>query len=584
LNKAKLTPRKPLKPPAPSPIALLLRKLLAAAEANWQYLLAAGIFLLFCLKVTPESRDDSHFYRMVLAFLLLLLLSLRFHFHRKGLSFSWPWGNDLQDLTGWKQKTYFTALLILSIFGTFNYYQFDKTVFGGVGDYADATYYYINSKYFNELGYFDLYPAMLVADSEGPGRLTHIDRYRDLYTYEKVGRAEAFREADRIKGKFSTIRWNRFRQDVDYLVEKNIAGGWSYFFIDHGYNPPPTWTLTGGTLSRLCPVESLKTITLIDLILVALLFALVAKAFGMEVMLFALLFFLTTFSGRWPILGQSILRFDWLVALLATPCLLKMKRFGWAGAFLMYSTLNRIFPAIFFFPILIWMAVEAYRSRQIPNSFKHLAAGSAIAFALLVGLTLIFVGPGSFADAQKNILMHGSAKSFSSHRVGLGDALVFRFETTRSQMEAHGDISGKSEQLEALTPFLYGFGFLSLAFIAFYLIRVRKVPLHETLVLSILPLFILTNPQINYYNLRLLLIFWHAADLSRPRNQIGILLLFGIELISQYTKVIGFERYTTTGVTSLGLGLYLLIMVAFWTADIVRSFPKKPKDAPLPVE
>ena len=44
-------------------------------------------------------------------------------------------------------------------------------------------HYYIGAKYFNELGYHDIYEQTLVADREGPGRLSHIENIRSLTNY-----------------------------------------------------------------------------------------------------------------------------------------------------------------------------------------------------------------------------------------------------------------------------------------------------------------------------------------------------------------------------------------------------------------
>jgi len=526
-------------------------------------------FLIIFLQVPHISRDDSHYFRMVLAMICLPALCVYYHFKNKAPHFSWTSGIS-KKATNPIARYYFIFLTILSLGGIFNYYQFDKSVFTGVGDYADVTYYYINSKYFEELGYFNLYPAMLIADEETGKSLHYVEVYRDLTHYKKVPRSHAFAETEKIKSRFTPKRWEEFRHDISFLVSKNIAGGWKYFFIDHGYNPPPTWTLIGGALSKITPVEHLKWITSIDLILIIIVMVVIAKTFSMEAMIISLLFFVTTFSGRWPILSHALLRFDWLSALVIAVAMLKTKRHGIAGALMTYAALNRIFPAIFFFPYIVWAGFDILRNKTLSQDQRRFIIGSAAMFSFLVVGALIFVGPSSFVESMTNLSMHASSESYSSHRVGLGDALVYRGETTRREMNQHGGITGKSEQLGEIMSSLKIAGLLSLVLIILY---IRRVPLkaYQYIHLSMLPLFILTNPQINYYNVRLLLILTHVDGIDKTKNKIGLLLLFAIEMVTQYTKTLGVARYATTTTTSIGLVIYFITMIGFYTYEAIQS-------------
>ncbi|HUH01861.1 MAG TPA: hypothetical protein VML75_07680, partial [Kofleriaceae bacterium] len=110
-----------------------------------------------------------------------------------------------------------TALVSGSVFGAANYYRFEAAQLTEVRDHYDVTYYYLNSKYFAELGYFELYPAMLIADAEGERQLRKVDEYRDLHTYDVVPRARATEQAARIRARFSPARWTAFRADVAAL-------------------------------------------------------------------------------------------------------------------------------------------------------------------------------------------------------------------------------------------------------------------------------------------------------------------------------------------------------------------------------
>lgn len=532
------------------------------AHAVWLLLLAG--FVGFLLVHPPISRMESHAGRLVLAAVAIGLLIAAWRLRRAGADLEWPWRTGAAGRHLLATRLLFAGWIGAAGYGVFNYYQFDRQVVGTVGDYADATYYYLNSKYFDELGYTELYRAMLIADDEGPRRFARIPRYRDLVGYEKeLPRATAIAASAEVKARFSAARWDAFKGDLEFITSHQPTGGWRYFFIDHGYNPPPPWTLVGGSLSRATPVEHLKRITAVDMALVAALFVAIGLVLGWPTLLAALLFFTVTFSGRWPILGQSILRFDWLVALVSAVLALKKQRHGVAGGLLTYAALTRVFPAIFAFPYVVVMLRDVVRARAraraVPREHKRFIAGAAIVAVLLGGGALVQQGPESYRDAAVNLKMHGSPESFSSHRVGLGDVLLYRGEWTRADMNERGGIEGKRDALWELDPFLKACGVLALLFVGWLVWRSRE-PIHRLLWLGIYPLFVLTNPQVNYYNLRLLLVLWHMERWHERRHQLGLAWLFAIEIATQAIMVLGATRYTVTATTSIGLALYLAVL------------------------
>ena len=82
----------------------------------------------------------------------------------------------------------------------------------------DTYHYYIGAKYFEELGYKDLYNATAVADAESgyhdPRRQRLI---RNLTTNELEPVETVFRHAEQYKNLFTEDRWREFRHDVDYF-------------------------------------------------------------------------------------------------------------------------------------------------------------------------------------------------------------------------------------------------------------------------------------------------------------------------------------------------------------------------------
>ena len=552
--------------------------------ANAPYPAALAVTLFYCIQKQPIPFDASHGYALAISLLgvVLVVAAAVVGKRRDSMRFPWRRGNVGRGVA---EKTVFTVLACACLFGAFNYYKFNPASFTGVNDYMDVTYYYTNSKYFDELGHYDLYSAILIADQEGPKRLRRIQRFRDLHTYQFTTRKAELTQ-DRIaeiKGQFTPERWEEFKADVNFLTQH--YHNWDYLLSDRGYNPPPTWTVVGSILSRSTSIEKMKLITMVDFILIAATFVLIGWAYGTWVVLFAFLWFVSTFSGRWPILGQALLRFDWLAALVMSVCFLKLCRPVAAGALMAYSAASRVFPAIFFFPVVVAAAADSLRHRRIGSDCLRFFVAAAVVGAGLGGTALIRYGPAACRESLENLALH--SRSFSSHRVGLGSVLVYRGETTMAEYNAVGGARAKEKMVQAWMPILLMIGVAALAFVAAYIIRTGH-PVHELILLAAIPLFCVTNAQTNYYNLRLVLVMTHAADLRLWRNRIGLIALFLVETATQYTMLHATPRYTVTSVASIGMAAYFSIQMAFMAYEMLYPNVSPPEaigspDATRPV-
>ncbi|HUT78850.1 MAG TPA: hypothetical protein VM285_14230 [Polyangia bacterium] len=532
----------------------------------------AGAAIWLCASFgEPIAKDESHEWRMWIAGAGAALLLLRL---------LQPLAKGLFGKIA--IRAWLAALLSLCVFGAFNYYNFDREEAQGIGDGTDIAYYYLNTKYLQELGYFRLYAAMITADKEHEDRhASRLKRYRDLRDYQvKPVRVALEHGAEIREQRFTPERWEQFKHDVDwFLAFPHFRSLRDYFFADHGYNPPPTWAVPGLALAASVPVERAKWLTLADVVLVLAALAAVAWAFGPEVALWVLLFFVCTFSGRWPMLGQTFLRYDWSSALVIGVCLLKKGKWAMAGAALSYAALNRIFPAIFFFPWLVAALAEWWRTRRIPARHLRLAAGAAVvAVALAAGAVGLF-GTEIISESAENLSMHNA--SYSSHRVGLADLMVWNGELTPEEINADGGMRAKEREVQATRNLRLGIGLVTLVWIGLYIVRARP-PLHELIQLAAIPLFCVTTPQINYYNLRMILVLWHGAHLDRSWfHRLGLATLLLVEAATQWSHVQGNARFATTAITSWGLAIYFGV-VLLWTGwQVAQSYRRAPA-APLP--
>ncbi len=455
--------------------------------------------------------------------------------------------------------SYYLAVCLTAGLGLMNYFGFDLKNVTTERNYDDVTYYYLNSKYFDELGYTNLYAAMLIADSERDHRFKGIRTFRDLTDYEMLPAGRAFEMKDAIKGRFTAARWNRFCDDLAFIAARWRGGDWHYLFSDHGYNPPPTWTLVGGFLSSVMPVEHLKVITSVDMLLVAGLFAFILWAFGFDAFLFALLFFVTTMSGRWPMVGQALLRFDWLAAAVIGVACYRRERYAAAGAGLAYAGLVRLFPAVLFFPAAVAIGRSLISKRTLERHHLAFLAGAAVMLALLAGGALARYGPRAFVDSAEKMAIHAGPDSYSSQRVGLGDAMIFHGERTRLEMDVRGGTLQKAEELRGRQPYLRAIGLASLIFIAVLMIRTGG-PAYRFMPLMVMPFFILTTPQMNYFNLRILLFIWSVHLFKPLRSTVGLVILYLTEALGLHSDIHN-VRYFATSITSVCLTAYFAFVV-----------------------
>jgi hypothetical protein len=538
-------------------------------------LIVAGICWLF---VDPISRDGSHLGRSVLAGLGALT------------AFGWLAVHTLRSPQGTRAVR--AVLVVLCVVGWFNYFQFDRRILGDINDYTDTAYYYTNSKYLAELGYDGLYAGALACDAErGAPRTSHITTIRDLRDDELRTRADGLAHGALVKESFTPERWAAFCHDMTYFLDRLDKRALSTnFFVDHGYNPPPTWSVVGGNLTWLVEVEHLKWICHVDTLLLALMFAGAAFWLGLEPMLWAMLFYVVTFSGRWPILGMAIMRFDWVVGLAMGLVWLAAGRYGPAGASFGYAALNRVFPAIFLWGWLVEVVLDSWEQRRLLRKHVHFAVGALLAGGLLTLTAAAQYGPRTLFESAHHLALHN--ESFSSHRIGLGTVLSWRGETTREQINQF--TFDKSRGMRAKELFvqsrkmglhLAAVGGLLLIFA--YAWKVRRngeqITAADLVPLVVIPLFCATTPQANYLNYRIVSYLWHGSafvrdDRDAPFHAMGLAVLFGTEVAAQQAHLAEYDRYSVNAISSVGMLLYCLLVLGY----LVRRMGRVPRRVVAP--
>jgi len=300
----------------------------------------------------------------------------------------------------------------------------------------DTYHYYIGAKYFEELGYEDLYNATVVADFENGYRAPAQERWiRDLRTNELVPTETILRRAEQYKNLFSADRWQEFRHDIDYFrgVYKELLVPWSHVKRDHGFNATPTWSFLGSAVANTGPITDSKitALVLIDFILLFIMWCIVWRTFGLEVCCVSLLFWGTSQQSSYAWTSASLLRFDWLLWSVCGICSLKQGRFFTSGFLLAYATLLRIFPGVMIGALGLKVLIDLVRKRdlRVPASAQRFALGALVALCVLLPLSTVASGRSwnvwneFYANSAKHL------ESPAANALGLKSVLSYASES-----------------------------------------------------------------------------------------------------------------------------------------------------------
>jgi hypothetical protein len=300
----------------------------------------------------------------------------------------------------------------------------------GLGDYGlrfhtwDQFHYYVGGKYFPELSYRGLYACAAVAEAERVGRGAMAGRrMRDLATDQVIAVDAALDDPTACTSRFTPGRWQAFGDDVMFFRE---ATGriWDRMQQDHGFNPPPTWVLAGRALAGLAPASerTQRALALVDPVLLAATFALVAWAFGAHVLFVALVVWGVNMPGAGTWTSGAFLRQDWLFLVVAGVCL---ARRGWpaaGGAAVASAAALRLFPALLLALPAVVVVRRARQAGRVSRFDRRFLAGVAVSGALWLGASTAAFGLDAWRAFAGHIALHRLAPI--ANHVGLRSALA----------------------------------------------------------------------------------------------------------------------------------------------------------------
>jgi hypothetical protein len=411
-------------------------------------------------------------------------------------------------------------------------------------------HYYMGSKYAKELSYERIYVCSAIADAEtGNLKVAKHRKLRDLRVNLLVPTAPFLEHPEQCKDHFTEARWEDFKKDLIWF--RNSAGNgqwWNEMQQDHGYNPPPVWTIAGHYFSIIAPANDgfFKQLAAIDVTFTALLFIALGWAFGWRIMLVATIFWGIQEPAPFLWTGGAFLRQDWFLLTVLAACLARKKWLFTAGFCLMYAGLLRVFPLVLWGgPGVVVMAAiwRWYKKRGEASKGKseagkpiletlkaswhlpwmrhsRLIAGGVLAIAILVPWSY-HVADG--ATAWKEFIHHISVHNNTplTNHMGLKTAIASspagrmkyaRDNRLRDPFE--GWKNGRRQRSHELAPVFIAIVALFSGMLALACWRIRSIWI--AMALSLILVVSLMEATCYYYSVWIL-----AALLTRVRPSMG---------------------------------------------------------------
>lgn len=365
--------------------------------------------------------------------------------------------------------------------------------------YYDAFHYFMGAKYFPELGYYGLYETTLVA-AHDLGGLRGIAAFRDLtsYTLRPAGSVDA----EAVRARFSKARWQMFKTDLTFFGPRIDA--WPELLSDRGYNDPPARALLLHWLVGRVRASAftLTLLTWLDYVAVAVAFVMAWRAFGAIPSTLGLAFFALSFFARFDWIGGSLLRWDWIAALLVGVAAYARGQGTAAGICLGYAALARVFPLLFFVPLGIKWLQARFRARPDPTLGACLRAGLGLMLLVSVGLIASGEERTHAREFLSKIRVHSQDPFINS--VGLSSVMVFGKATWTSNPD--GTVYVTEGAISAARPAPYLLPLMSAGYLLAVLpLLLRARPL-ASLMYAVPLIFCILSLTGYYYSFLVLLV------------------------------------------------------------------------------
>ncbi|PRQ08819.1 hypothetical protein [Enhygromyxa salina] len=339
---------------------------------------------------------------------------------------------DDPKFVSWANRVISGGLVVIALCASINYFYGTRN--NGVYVHRwDAFHTVIGVKYHKELGYFDLYKCAYAVDRAGPHHFRAVKQIRDLRTRKFVDREEHIAGND-CESRFTPERLEEFRHDLAEFGTWSSKRQWRILMKDKGFNGTPFYATVSKLLVNPIDVnlDSLKRLAKIDPFLMCVAFGVVGWAFGVRQAAIMAIFFCVFFPNRFTHMGGSILRFDYVAALLIGFAALKKDKWGLAGAMFAWATMVRVFPAIFAVGVVIKIASDLLDTRKLREEHWRFAGfyGGTLALCFVISLIGMDGGFENWRTWYENMKIHNSTSA--SFRVGFKHLFMLDGKVTGS--------------------------------------------------------------------------------------------------------------------------------------------------------
>jgi hypothetical protein len=424
-------------------------------------------------------------------------------------------------------------------------------------------HYYLGSKYNRALGYTRLYECTMVAEIEnGRGAQIQKREIRDLRVnlIRPIAEIEAVQNPAECKRRFSPEEWEAFKKDVSWFESTARGGYWENMQQDHGYNPPPVWTMTGKFFSSFGSAGDgfFKVLSLLDVMLQAGTLLMLNWAFGWRIMAIASVFWGCNSPANFYWTGGAFLRQDWIFLLVASVCFARKKKYALAGGAMTWSSLLRVFPMIAFAGWAILIAFHWLKHRTLHPNHRRLLAGCVVCAGLLIPASVVVTGPESYREFIAHIRVHN--RTPLTNHMGLETILVHNWSgrmrfTRDSTLDDPFELwkQGRRDRFDHMKPVFFAISGAVLLWLAWALRRTKL--LWVAAGLSVPMIVCLTNLTCYYY-----CFFLITIPLCRvvPRLAPALLMTSGASQIILRSFYFIDDQYTALSYLFFAMSLLLL--------------------------
>ncbi|AUX41583.1 uncharacterized protein SOCE26_030040 [Sorangium cellulosum] len=287
-------------------------------------------------------------------------------------------------------------------------------------------HYYLGAKYFPEMAYDNLYKCTVIAQDEigvvtytddVTGQPVTLDMSAEVRRPDRKIRnlgvdnllihvAGVLASPEECKAHFSSTRWSAFKADVQFFRTASEKDYWEAMQRDHGYNPPPVWTVMGRILAELHPATKgyLQLLTCFDGAYLIGVFAALYWAFGWRVCALGAIFWGCQSPAPFFWTGGAFLRHDWLFFVVLSACLARKRYHRLAGASMVYAGLLRVFPGLVVIGWLVVAGIYILRHKRMARSHVQVLMGGVLAAAALLTVSVGVSGSGSYRQFYEHTL------------------------------------------------------------------------------------------------------------------------------------------------------------------------------------